>query len=101
MFRGCFSLERASFVPGPKMGAAHGYCSAVALPDNRETLVISGLGQGGSTKTTVVLDLGTMFFTTGPARDGDSSQRVCESGPTRRLSRTRRRWLRRRLPFLD
>ena len=67
VFRGWLSLERALFVPGPKMGMARADCSAVVLPSDREALVIGGVGQRRLIETTAVLDLGTMVFTTEPA----------------------------------
>ena len=59
-----FSLERASFVPGPEMCMARSYYPAVALPGDREALVIGGSSQA---RQTAVLDFGTMVFAPEPA----------------------------------
>ena len=64
VFGGWFSLERASFVPGPVMGTVHAWCSAVVLPGDRQALVIGGYGEEDTERMTAVLDLGTMVFTT-------------------------------------
>ena len=53
------------------MNIGRGYCSAIALPGDREALVLGGSGGVGVTETTAVLDLGTMVFTTAPACDGE------------------------------
>ena len=45
---GKYHFDRASsFVPGPAMDAARGYCSAVALPGGRKSLVVGGCDQRG------------------------------------------------------
>ena len=47
VFRDRFSLDRASFEPGPEMGVAHVNCSTVVLPRIREALMISICYEGG------------------------------------------------------
>ena len=77
-----FSLECATFVPGPAMNIERGHCSTVSLPGDREALVLGGFGQGGVGKDDGGARPQHDGLHTGTC-DGDCALRVCGSGATR------------------
>ena len=73
-------METMTFTQGPDMRSPREGCAAVTL-DERRILVAGGAnGNGGSLKTTELLDIGTMQFTDGPEmgsrRDGCTALRL-------------------------
>jgi len=61
-----FSVDVATFSPGPKMLSERFQFGAVVLPENRGVLVVGGHSEGEYLASTELLDLETEIFSPGP-----------------------------------